>query len=355
MLRIRRLLLLGLLFLSVLLSSAACDEFLFGERSILNSGISSREAEDFTKLVEAVIREINPAIEFADVTNDPSVALPGERDVSPEQPPEQRVVPPKQEPGGYRAISHVVQSSIPDTLSAQNPADIFNRGGKYKKFKIVPSEDLQSADQLLFPVKEYHFSLTPDLVELEKTKKICDTLKEHWEDQNNYEKLSNILSELRLELPFLKGGNIDFPANLDLLDDLLASYLIAHLIPGEMRVFVRGYADSCNSSVDCPIKELTRFRYDVASNSYYPDNTYYYDRIKVHHFINPNRNNPEAEGFQEVAVDKLTGNSDGFYWNRDLLHLRARFLWRSSCKKIWSDVPIPKSIERRLAFWKVVS
>lgn len=213
-------------------------------------------------------------------------------------------------------------------LNTQIPPNIFPKTNQpFKKYLIAP-EHLSEQSTQLFPVNQYAPDFGPDL-RLDKTITICKAVEKYKLDENNFEKWSNILKDFKIKFSHksLPGVEGEVSASLSVLDDMLAALIITHLIPGEVKVFVRGFADSCINDTNCLIGNLL-------------DN-YVYPKVTVYPFVEPDIKNPEFSGWDSTTVDIETSIGRQ-YENKHLPNLRANFFKEEFLVKLVSRCSYPK-------------
>ena len=115
----------------------------------------------------------------------------------------------------------------------------------------------------------------------------------------------------------MSWGVAKFDAGGSLLFDLAKLVLQANTVPGEAKIFVRGFADSCKNSPNCGIGNL------VAIDKH----KYYYEHVDVYPTVNATDTwNKENQGFSlSKTISEDSSDGYGKYKNEHLPNLRAKF------------------------------
>ena len=213
-------------------------------------------------------------------------------------------------------------------LNAQIPPNPFSKTRQPLKKYLIAPEQLTEQSTQLFPVNDYAPDFGPDIIN-GKTWTICKAVEDHKLAENDFEKWSSILKDFKVKFSHknLPGVEGEVSASLRVLNEMLAALFITHLIPGEVKVFVRGFADSCINGTNCPIGKLR-------------DN-YFYPKVTVHPFVDPDPENSEFSGWDSTTVDIET-SIGGIYENKHLPNLRANFFKEKILKKLVRRCSYPK-------------
>ena len=190
-------------------------------------------------------------------------------------------------------------------------------------FRLSPN-NLTVKDKQIFEVEKYVADFGADFDQkLSKTVSLCESIKKHKQELSKFKGLSDFMTNPRISIdfPLIK---VQSDLKISALDDITSAMVAAFLYPGDVKVLVRGFADSCNDGrKNCKIDKL---------NSTY-GNKYYYKSVIVHPFVESDKNknwqqtshNPEVKGWQLEKVNIETSDANGEYDNQHLPNLRANF------------------------------
>jgi hypothetical protein len=173
-------------------------------------------------------------------------------------------------------------------------------------------------DNQFFKLNKYTSDFGADSdKKLSKTHRLCEEIKKHKQDLSGFKGLSDFMGDLKMKFKF-PGVEIKTDLKTKILDEISSSIIASFLYPGDVKVFVRGFADSCsNNKTSCKIGSL--------DNSY--GGKYLYNTVNIHPFVESDETknyeqksmNPESTGWQSREVD-----AGKVYDNQQLPNLRAK-------------------------------
>jgi hypothetical protein len=234
-----------------------------------------------------------------------------------------------------RAVEDVIKA-IPENShlakfdTIDNKTILGKAAGNPSRLYRITHNQLEKESTTLFPVNEYAPDFGPNYAQTIGNTNICQKVKALREKASNAEEWRKYLKGISVEItsPPILGttAKVKF-TKLDLLVDLVRKILPIGAIPGEIKIFVRGFADRCQNSINCEIGSLL--------------DGYRYDSVNVHPFSDKNKRNPEASGYKEQTELVLSSNSNGKFTNEHLPNLRANFFIKEFLKESVTNCKIP--------------
>lgn len=199
-----------------------------------------------------------------------------------------------------------------------------------RKYRIsLQNLDRQDESTQLFPIEQYNPDFGPDVfTALGETLLLCNTLKKYALNKKNINKWSQAIEDVKIKVnaKMPLGLEIGSEADITQFTQFLISLWLARAIPGNVKVFVRGYADTCKSgSENCKINRL--------------DQNYLFREVQLHPFLkNPSQvRNPELYGWGSNIKSMSTSSNIGNYENKHLPNLRARFFKEEIIENLMND------------------